>query len=77
MPILNKDMQACISLSARPSNLGTGFRNYLYDELGLNFMHKPFSATDLPGAVAGIRAPGFRAAPYPCHSRRRSSTSST
>jgi shikimate dehydrogenase len=60
MPILNKDMQVCISLSARPSNLGTRFHNYLYDELGLNFIYKAFSTTDLPGAVAGIRALGFR-----------------
>lgn len=60
MPILNKDMQVCISLSARPSNLGTRFHNYLYDELGLNFIYKAFSTTDLPGAVAGIRALGIR-----------------
>ncbi len=60
MPILNKDMQVCISLSARPSNLGTRFHNYLYDELGLNFIYKAFSTTDLAGAVAGIRALGFR-----------------
>jgi len=60
MPILNKDMQVCISLSARPSNLGTRFHNYLYDELGLNFIYKAFSTTDLPGAVAGIRALGLR-----------------
>ncbi len=60
MPILNKDMQVCISLSARPSNIGTRFHNYLYDELGLNFVYKGFSTTDLAGAVAGIRALGFR-----------------
>lgn len=60
MPILNKDMQVCISLAARPSNLGTRFHNFLYDELGLNFIYKAFSTDDLEGAVRGIRALGFR-----------------
>ena len=60
MPILNKDMQVCISLAARPSNLGTRFHNFLYDELGLNFIYKAFTTDDLEGAVRGIRALGFR-----------------
>lgn len=60
MPILNKDMQVCISLAARPSNLGTRFHNFLYDELGLNFIYKAFTTTDLEGAVRGMRALGFR-----------------
>ena len=60
MPILNKDMQVCISLAARPSNLGTRFHNYLYDELGLNFIYKAFTTNDLEGAVRGIRALNFR-----------------
>src|ERR1700712_2086179 len=60
MPILNKDMQVCMSLAARPSNIGTRFHNYLYDELGLNFIYKAFTTTDLEGAVRGIRALGIR-----------------
>ena len=60
MPILNKDMQVCISLAGRPSNIGTRFHNYLYDELGLNFVYKAFTTTDLEGAVRGIRALGIR-----------------
>jgi shikimate dehydrogenase len=60
VPILNKDMQVCISLAARPSNLGTRFHNYLYDELGLNFIYKAFTTDDLEGAVRGMRALGFR-----------------
>jgi shikimate dehydrogenase len=60
VPILNKDMQVCISLAARPSNLGTRFHNYLYDELDLNFIYKAFTTNDLEGAVRGIRALGFR-----------------
>ncbi|UOQ87819.1 shikimate 5-dehydrogenase [Agromyces endophyticus] len=62
MPILNKDMQVCISLAGRPSNLGTRFHNFLYDELGLNFMYKAFTTDDIEGAVRGIRALGFRGA---------------
>jgi len=60
MPILNKDMQVCISLAARPSNLGTRFHNFLYEELGLNFVYKAFTTEDLEGAVRGIRALNFR-----------------
>jgi shikimate dehydrogenase len=53
-------MQVCISLSGRPSNLGTRFHNFLYDELGLNFIYKAFTTDDLEGAVRGIRALGIR-----------------
>lgn len=60
MPILNKDMTLCISLSARPSNLGTRFHNYLYEELGLNFIYKAFSTEDLAAAIGGVRALGIR-----------------
>ncbi len=60
MPILNKDMQVCMSLAARPSNIGTRFHNFLYDELGLNFLYKAFTTSDLEGAVRGIRALGIR-----------------
>lgn len=60
MPILNKDMTLCISLSGRPSNIGTRFHNYLYDTLGLNFIYKAFSTDDIEGAVRGVRALGIR-----------------
>ena len=60
MPILNKDMILCISLAGRPSNLGTRFHNYLYDELGLNFAYKAFATRDLAGAIRGVRALGIR-----------------
>lgn len=62
MPILNKDMQVCISLAARPTNIGTRFHNFLYDELELNFLYKAFTTLDLEGAVRGIRALGIRGA---------------
>ncbi|AOW93075.1 shikimate 5-dehydrogenase [Rhodococcus sp. WMMA185] len=59
---LDKDTTLCISLSGRPSNIGTRFHNYLYAELGLNFVYKAFTTSDLPGAVGGIRALGIRGA---------------
>jgi shikimate dehydrogenase len=55
-------MQVCISLAARPTNLGTRFHNFLYDQLDLNFIYKAFTTDDLEGAVRGIRALGFRGA---------------
>ena len=60
MPILNKDMTLCISLAARPSNLGTRFHNYLYEELGLNFIYKAFTTDDIEGAIRGVRSLGIR-----------------
>ena len=60
MPILNKDMSVCISLSGRPSNIGTRFHNFLYDELGLDFVYKAFTTGDLEGAIRGVRALGIR-----------------
>ncbi|MDI3211539.1 shikimate 5-dehydrogenase [Arthrobacter sp. AL12] len=60
MPILNKDMTLCISLSARPSNNGTRFHNHLYDQLGLNWIYKAFAPMDLGQAIAGVRGLGIR-----------------
>ncbi|MET4133902.1 shikimate 5-dehydrogenase [Pseudarthrobacter sp. PvP090] len=60
MPILNKDMTLCISLSARPSNNGTRFHNHLYDQLGLNWIYKAFAPTNLGQAIAGVRGLGIR-----------------
>ncbi len=57
---ITKDTQLCISLAARPSSIGTRFHNYLYAELGLDFVYKAFTTTDLPAAIAGIRALGIR-----------------
>ncbi len=55
-------MTLCISLAARPSNIGTRFHNYLYDALGLNYVYKAFAPADLAQAVAGIRGLGIRGA---------------
>ncbi|WP_308259484.1 shikimate 5-dehydrogenase [Pseudonocardia sp. H11422] len=60
MPSISKDTRLCMSLAARPSNIGTRFHNHLYAELGLDFVYKAFTTTDLAAAVAGIRALGIR-----------------
>lgn len=60
VPILNKDMTLCISLSARPSNNGTRFHNHLYEQLGLNWIYKAFAPTELAQAIAGVRGLGIR-----------------
>jgi shikimate dehydrogenase len=49
-----------MSLAGRPGNFGVRFHNHLYQQLGLNFYYKAFTSTDLPAAVAGIRALGIR-----------------
>lgn len=59
-PQLNKDTKVCISLAARPSNIGTRFHNYLYEQLGLDFLYKAFTTTDIAAAIGGVRALGIR-----------------
>ncbi len=57
---INKDTTLCISLAGNPSNFGTRFHNFLYKELGLNFIYKAFTTNDVEAAVKGIRALGIR-----------------
>ena len=57
---INKDTQLCMSLAARPGNFGTRFHNFLYRELGLNFIYKAFTTRDLGSAIGGVRALGIR-----------------
>lgn len=59
-PPLSKDTRLCISLAGRPSNIGTRFHNYLYDLLGLDFIYKAFTTTDIAAAIGGVRALGIR-----------------
>lgn len=61
-PPLTKDTTLCISLAARPSNIGTRFHNFLYDRLGLDFLYKAFTTTDIAAAIGGVRALGIRGA---------------
>jgi shikimate dehydrogenase len=57
---ITKDTRLCISLAGRPSNIGTRFHNFLYEELGLDFVYKACTTTDLAAAIAGIRGLGIR-----------------
>jgi shikimate dehydrogenase len=57
---LTKDTRLCISLSGRPSNIGTRFHNHLYEQLGLDFIYKAFTTTDIAAAIGGVRALGIR-----------------
>ena len=52
---IDKETRLCISLAGRPSNIGTRFHNFLYEELGLNFLYKACTTPDLATAVAGLR----------------------
>ncbi|MGA2925014.1 MAG: shikimate 5-dehydrogenase [Solirubrobacteraceae bacterium] len=57
---ITKDTALCMSLAGTPTNIGTRFHNYLYEQLGLDFIYKAFTTTDLPAAIAGIRALAIR-----------------
>jgi shikimate dehydrogenase len=59
-PLIGRDTHLCMSLAARPGNFGSRFHNRLYELLGLDYVYKAFSTTDLTGAVGGIRALGIR-----------------
>jgi shikimate dehydrogenase len=59
-PPIGRDTKLCMSLSARPGNAGSRLHNHLYERLGLDYVYKAFSTTDLPAAIGGIRALGIR-----------------
>ncbi|MEF2279864.1 shikimate 5-dehydrogenase [Deinococcus sp. YIM 134068] len=59
-PRIGRDTRLCISLAGRPGNFGTRFHNALYEELGLDYVYKAFTTTDLRAAIGGVRALGIR-----------------
>jgi shikimate dehydrogenase len=59
---ISRETTLCVSLAARLSIIGTRFHNFLYDELGLDYVYKAFAPTDIGAAVAGIRGLGIRGA---------------
>ncbi len=59
-PPIGPDTKLCMSLAARPGKFGSRFHNHLYDQLGLDFVYKAFTTTDLPAAIGGVRALGIR-----------------
>lgn len=50
----------CMSLAARPGTFGSRFHNHLYEALGLDYVYKAFTTTDLTAAIGGVRALGIR-----------------
>lgn len=59
-PPIGPATRLCMSLAARPGTFGSRFHNHLYAALGLDYVYKAFTTTDLPGAITGIRALGIR-----------------
>ncbi|MDF0541993.1 shikimate 5-dehydrogenase [Sphingobium sp. H39-3-25] len=59
-PPIGPETRLCMSLAARPGTFGSRFHNFLYDALGLDYVYKAFTTTDLPGAIGGIRALNIR-----------------
>lgn len=59
---VDRETTLCISLAARPSNHGVRFHNWLYAELGLNYLYKAIAPADITAAVAGIRGLNIRGA---------------
>lgn len=57
---INCNTNLCMSLSGRPGNFGTRFQNYLYGRMGLDYIYKSFSTTDIGTAINGIRALNVR-----------------
>ncbi|MFT4185817.1 MAG: shikimate 5-dehydrogenase [Micrococcaceae bacterium] len=62
MEYITKDTTLNGSFAANPSNVGTRFHNYLYENLGLPFVYKAFSPVEIKGAVTAIRALPMRGA---------------
>lgn len=60
--LVDRNTVLCVSLAARPSNHGVRFHNWLYDQLGLNFIYKAIAPADITAAVAGIRGLNIRGA---------------
>ncbi len=60
MNVIDRDTVMCMSLAARPGNHGNRFHNYLYAELGLNYIYKSFSSSNVGDTIAGIRSLGIR-----------------
>ncbi len=58
--IVDRDTTLCISIAARPSNIGAAVHSAGYAALGLNFIYCPRRPTDLRSAIAGVRALGIR-----------------
>lgn len=59
-PPIGPATRLCMSLAGRPGTFGSRFHNRLYERLGLDYVYKAFTTTDLPAAIGGVRALGIR-----------------
>jgi len=66
-PPIGRDTQLCMSLSARPGNLGSRFHNHLYEALGLDYVYKASAP-----AISRPRSAAFAHSPSRFRPRRRS-----
>ena len=59
---MTKETTVCISIAEKPGNFGATIFNAAFQELGLDFIYKPFAvkAEQLKGAVEGIRSLGIK-----------------
>ncbi len=57
---IGRDTTLCMSLAGRPGTFGSRFHNHLYRALGLDYVYKAFTTSELAAAIAGIRALGIR-----------------
>jgi shikimate dehydrogenase len=58
-PFPNKDTMICVSFAGQAGNFGATVMNGAARMLGLNFIYKPISVTDIRAAVAAIKALGI------------------
>lgn len=54
------DATLCISVAKNPGKFGITVHNAAFRSLGLNFIYKTFSVTDIAGVITGVRALGIR-----------------
>ncbi|MFO1056687.1 MAG: shikimate 5-dehydrogenase [Dongiaceae bacterium] len=59
-PPIGPATRLCMSLAGRPGTFGSRFHNRLYERLGLDYLYKAFTTSDLPAAIGGVRALGIR-----------------
>lgn len=57
---MDKNTQLCISIAARPGSFGTVLHNTAYAALGLNFVYKACSVSDVREAMNAVRTLGIR-----------------
>jgi shikimate dehydrogenase len=60
MQLIDKETQLCISLSEHPGNFGNYFHNYLFQQLGYNFLYKSFKTSNLKKAIESLKVLGIR-----------------